>query len=470
MNKGQREINNYIDAILDASCDGILISDAQANVIKTNSAYENLSGIKKEEIVGKNLKDMIRKNILKRAVVFEVTRTKIPTTMVHSYKRTGRSAMVTGSPVFDDKGKMIYVVANFRDITEITKMKQLLGYANILEAEDETLYLKADLVDEPDYGILVRNKKMNECLQVALRIAQYDVNVLLLGESGVGKTKMSEIIHRASNRANKPFISINCGSIPENLLESELFGYEKGAFSGASEKGKLGQFELADGGTLVLDEISELLPSLQVKLLKAIDEKQILKIGGTAHKKIDVRIIAATNKNLKDMVEQNLFREDLYFRLNVAPIKIPPLRERRDEIPFLIKYFFDLSNKMFGTRKIPDRDLQRKLTMLDYPGNVRELKNLIERLIVMSPSDIIKAEDFNEVVSDEEQVFDFNLCEDCSLQEYLEECEKKVLLKTLKEEKKLTVVAKRLEISSVTLWRKLKKYGFHSFYTTELDR
>ncbi len=465
MNMGQKEINDYIDEILDASYDGILISDAKANVIKANRAYETLSGIKKKEIVGKNLKDMIDKNILKRAVVFEVTKTKIPTTMVHSYSRTGRSAMVTGSPVFDEKGKMIYVVANFRDITEITKMNQLLGYANILEAEDETLYLKPDLVDEPDYGILVRNKKMNECLQVALRIAQYDVNVLLLGESGVGKTKLSEIIHKASSRANKPFISINCGAIPENLLESELFGYEKGAFSGASEKGKLGQFELADGGTLVLDEICELLPSLQVKLLKVIDEKKILKIGGSIHKKVDVRIIAATNKNLKEMVEQHLFREDLYFRLNVASIKIPPLRERRDEIPFLIKHFFELSNKMFGTRKIPDRDLQRKLTMLDYPGNVRELKNLIERLIVMSPHDIIKAEGFNEVVLNEEQVFDFNFCENCSLQEYLEEFEKKVLLKTLKEEKKISGVAKRLAVSNATLWRKLKKYGFQSFYT-----
>jgi PAS domain S-box-containing protein len=469
MNKEQEVINHYIDEILDASFDGILISDAKAKVIKTNRAYETLSGIKKKEIVGKNLKEMIGNHILKRAVVFEVTKSKMPTTMVHSYDRTGKSAMVTGSPVFDEKGKMIFVVANFRDITEITKMKQLLGYANILEAEDETLYLKADLVDEPDYGILVRNKKMNECLQVALRIAQYDVNVLLLGESGVGKTKLSEIIHKASSRANKPFISINCGSIPENLLESELFGYERGAFSGASEKGKLGQFELADGGTLVLDEISELLPSLQVKLLKVIDEKQILKIGGGTHKKVDVRIMAATNKNLKEMVEQNLFREDLYFRLKVAPIKIPPLRERRDEIPFLIKYFFDRANKMFGTQKIPDRDLQRKLAILDYPGNLRELKNLIERLIVMSSHDIIKADDFDEIVSDEEQVFDLNLCQGCSLQEYMELCEKKVLLKTLKEEKTLTRVAKRLEISNVTLWRKLKKHGFQNFYTAELD-
>jgi transcriptional regulator with PAS, ATPase and Fis domain len=348
-------------------------------------------------------------------------------------------------------------------------MKQLLGYANILEAEDETLYLKADLVDEPDYGILVRNKKMNECLQVALRIAQYDVNVLLLGESGVGKTKMSEIIHRASNRANKPFISINCGSIPENLLESELFGYEKGAFSGASEKGKLGQFELADGGTLVLDEISELLPSLQVKLLKAIDEKKILKIGGNTHKKVDVRIIAATNKNLKEMVEHNLFRDDLYFRLNVAPIKIPPLRERRDEIPFLIKHFFDSANKMFGTKKIPDRTLQRELGTFDYPGNVRELKNLIERLIVMSAHDIIKVEDLRNVISDEEHYIDLNKCKDCSLKKYLEECEKKVLLKTLKEEKRLTRVAKRLGISNATLWRKLKRYGSQNLYAQKLD-
>lgn len=467
MNK--KTVNDYMDEILDASFDGILISDAKANVIKVNRAYEGLSGIKKDEILGKNIRELIATRLLKKAVVFEVTKTKIPTTMIHSYDRTAKAAMVTGSPVFNEKGEMIYVVANFRDVTEMAKMKNTLGYANILEAEDETLYLKADLADEPDYGILVRNKKMSECLQVALRVAKFDVNVLLLGESGVGKTKFSEIIHKASHRANKPFISINCGSIPENLLESELFGYERGAFSGASERGKLGQFELADGGTLVLDEIGELLPALQSKILKAIDEKKILKVGGREHRNVDVRIIAATSRDLKKMIIENKFRKDLYFRLSVAPITIPPLRERRDEIPFLIRHFFDCTNKKFGTQKYPDHSLQRKLNAFKYPGNVRELKNLIERLIVMTPHDIVKIADYNDCFTEEEECVDLNVSEGCFLQKCVEEYESKMILKTLKEEKRLANVAKRLGVSNVTLWRKLKKYGFQSFYTTEFD-
>lgn len=459
--KTYRETNlkYYLDDLLDASFDGIVISDENANVLKINRAYEELSGIRREEIVGKNIKDLIEEGMLKKAVAFEVTKTRVPTTMIHSYPRTGRSAMVTGNPVFDDADNLIYVVANFRDITQLAKMSKKLGYSSMLDFEDETLYLNPDLADEPDYGIPVRNVKMRECLNKAVRVAQFDTHVLLLGESGAGKTKIAEIIHKASPRANRPFITINCGCIPENLLESELFGYEKGAFTGASDQGKMGQFEMASGGTLVLDEIGELSLSLQVKLLKAIEEKTILKVGGTKTLDVDVRIIAVTNRDLRDMVDKKEFREDLYFRFTVVPIVVPPLRERADEIPLLIKHFLDHFNRKYETHKYPDHDLLRVLGGYDYPGNVRELKNLIERIIVMSPDDLITEHDLDRFSMESEKgPLIAEVKENLRLQEFLEECEKKMITKILSEENTLSQAARRLGISNPTLWRKLKKH------------
>ena len=456
----EKALQNYLDDLLDASFDGIVISDAEANVLMANRAYEVLSGIGKNEIVGHNLKDLIHEGTLRKAAVFEVTKTRMPTTMVHHYPRTAKSAMVTGNPLFDKDGNLLYVVANFRDITQLTEMSRKLGDSNILEFEDETVYLNPDLANLPDYGILVRNKRMKTCLQQAMQVAQFDTHVLLLGESGTGKTRLAEIIHKASPRSKRPLVSINCGSIPENLLESELFGYEKGAFTGASTQGKVGQFQLASGGTLVLDEIGELSLALQVKLLHAIEEKQILKVGGTRLLDIDIRIIAITNRDLKNMVNQGTFREDLYFRLSVVPIVVPPLRERTDEIPLLAKYFLDQFNRKYGTRKYMVHDLQKVLTRQEYPGNVRELRNLVERLVVMSSEDEITREHLDSFSPETENRFDLTYYEEnTTLQEYLADCEKNAILKVLKEEATLVQAAKRLDLSSPTLWRKLKKHG-----------
>ncbi|MBW1612570.1 MAG: sigma 54-interacting transcriptional regulator [Deltaproteobacteria bacterium] len=459
IDKCEKSLQNYLDDILDASFDGIIISDFAANIIKLNKAYEKLSAIPKKELVGYNIKDLVKNRTLTGAVVLEVIKTHIPTTTIHFYPRTGKHAMVTASPVFDKNRKLVYVMANFRDITQLSKISKKLGYPNILEFGKEALYLKSDLGDLPDYGILVRNKKMKECLQQAVRVAKFDINVLILGESGVGKTKLAEIIHKASSRSNKPFISINCSSIPENLLESELFGYEKGAFTGASVQGKAGQFELASKGTLVLDEIAELGLPLQAKLLKVIDEKQILKIGGTNPLDVDVRIIAVTNRDLKSMVDNHEFRKDLYFRLNVMPIVVPPLRERVDEIPLLIKYFFNKFNSKYGMHKHPGQDLLRTLSQYEYPGNVRELKNMVERLIIMSSEDLISLDNLEAFsVKPEIRFINGAFKGNYTLHQFLEDCEKRIILKVLKEEKTLRSAANQLGISSPTLWRKLKKH------------
>jgi len=454
-------LEDYLDDLLDASFDGMVISDAEGNVLKANRAYEKLSGIAREDIVGHNLGDMVRNKVLKGAVVFEVTKTRVPTTKIHTYDRTGKVAMVTGSPVFDDQGTLIYVVANFRDVTQLRKLSENLGRSSdpFGYSEKESFYLKPDLAELPDYGILVRNKKMKACLHQALRVARFDTPVLILGESGVGKTKLAQIIHKASPRSRKPFISINCGSIPENLLESELFGYEKGAFTGANVQGKAGQFELASGGTLVLEEIGDLSFPLQVKLLQAIEEKRILKIGGKNPLEVDIRLIAVTNRDLKKMVTQGQFRNDLYFRLNVVPITVPALRERSDEIPLLVRYFFSKFNGQHGTTKYPDYSLLRVLCQYEYPGNIRELKNLVERIVIMAPEDNVRDEHLDALACDERSLSAPGPDETQSLDRFLQECEKRLIARVTRDEPTLKQAARRLAISVTTLWRKMGKHG-----------
>ncbi|MBN1103315.1 MAG: sigma 54-interacting transcriptional regulator [Deltaproteobacteria bacterium] len=455
-------LKNYLEQIMEASFDGIVISDPEGEVLFANKAYLTLSGIQKEEVVGQNLGSMIQKGLLQGAAVFEVTKTRMPTTRIHSYRRTGRDAMVTGNPVFDEEGNLIYVVANFRDITQLRSLEEKMGSSGIdrLYPEKESLYLKPELAVLPDYGILVRNRRMKEILQQAIQVARYDTDVLILGQSGVGKSKMAQIIHQASPRAKRPFISLNCASIPENLLESELFGYEGGAFTGARVRGKPGQFELASSGTLVLEEIGELSLGLQVKLLSAIEEKQILKIGGTRPLHVDTRIIAITNQDLKALVAKGDFRKDLYFRLNIIPIVIPSLRERLDEIPLLIRYFFDNFNVKYGLHKSPDSSLFRALCQYDYPGNVRELKNTIERLIITTSGDTVRREDLENTCTEMETgILSGDLGEAKSLSAFLGECERGVLSRILREEQNLKRAASRLGMTTTTLWRKMKKHS-----------
>ncbi|MBN2437885.1 MAG: sigma 54-interacting transcriptional regulator [Deltaproteobacteria bacterium] len=454
-------LEDYLDDLLDASFDGIVISDAKGNVLKANRAYLKLSAIAREEIVGHNLGDMVKDHVLKGAVVFEVTKTRVPTTKIHTYERTGKVAMVTGSPVFDDRGTLIYVVANFRDVTQLRKLSENLGrsFDPFGYSEKESFHLKPDLAELPDYGILVRNQKMKTCLDYALRVARFNTPVLILGETGVGKTKLAQIIHKASTRSRMPFISINCASIPENLLESELFGYEKGAFTGANVQGKTGQFELASGGTLVLEEIGDLSFPLQVKLLQAIEENRILKIGGKNALEVDIRLIAVTNRDLKKMVTQGQFRSDLYFRLNVVPITVPALRERSDEIPLLVQYFFSKFNGQYGTTKYPGYSLLRVLCQYEYPGNVRELKNLVERLVIMAPEDNVKEEHLELLACDERRFSALSLDETQSLDCFLRECEKRLITRVTREEPTLKQAAQRLAISVTTLWRKMEKHG-----------
>jgi transcriptional regulator with PAS, ATPase and Fis domain len=290
------------------------------------------------------------------------------------------------------------------------------------------------------------------------RVAQVESTVTIYGESGVGKELIAHSIHQLSPRAEKPFIRINCGSIPENLLESELFGYEKGAFTGALGNGKKGLFELANEGTLFLDEIGELPLNLQVKLLRAIQEREIMKIGGTRAIPINIRIIAATNKNLEEMVTAGTFREDLFYRIHVIPLFVPPLRERMDDIEHLVYHFLEYYNDRFSTKNHFSEDAMEMLKAHKWPGNIRQLQNVMERAMVITANQMITANDLVKILENRKKSQNpVEVHSIIPLQHAVQDTEKQLLQLALSKYNTLTKVAEVLEVSQPTISRLYNK-------------
>ena len=311
-------------------------------------------------------------------------------------------------------------------------------------------------------GIVARSARSKEILRTIHRIAPFDANVLLTGESGVGKSLFARLIHKKSKRSEHPFIEINCGAIPEHLLESELFGYEGGAFTGANKEGKIGLIELAQNGTLFLDEIAEMPLNLQVKLLNVIQNKTIKRVGGTKDIQVDFRLIAASNKDLKKQIEEKKFREDLFYRLNVITIEIQPLRECREDIVPLSFFFIDKFNKAHGLNKIFSKKVFDRFVSYDWPGNIRELENIIERLVLTTENQVVEEDDLPDYMTQIEEsrheLYRSNLTET------VEALEKRMIRSAYEKYGTTVGVAKALGISQPTAFRKIQKYinGFES--------
>lgn len=458
-----KELSEELNAIIEHSFDGIYVTDGKGNTIRVNKAYERTTGIKANEVIGKNMAGLVREGYYDQSVTLLVLKKKEPVTIIQEIKRTGKTILVTGTPIFDDNGQIFRVVTNVRDITELNRLEQKLEEVQLLSRHYQTQLNKYKIQYGTECKMIFKSRKMEALVELVMRLTNVDTTVLIQGESGVGKELVAELIHRHSSRKDGPFIKINCGAIPEELMESELFGYEAGAFTGAKKGGKPGLFETARNGTIFLDEIGEMPFNLQVKLLRVLQSREIMRIGGTKAVKLDVRIIAATNRNLEQMVQEKKFRNDLFYRLNVVPVNVPPLRERKEDIPVLVAHFMDKYNGIYGMQKKISPEVLELFMIYDWPGNVRELENLMERLIITSPVEIIITKDLPvkvskpaaETVQDPSSDRDYPI----SLNEELERLERFLLLKAFAKYNTTRRVAQALGISQPSVVRKAAKYG-----------
>ncbi|HBM75028.1 MAG TPA: AAA family ATPase [Clostridiaceae bacterium] len=375
--------HHFLDDIIKNSNDEIFVTDNHGIAIYCNDAFEKNYGLSKDFIIGKDIQCIEEQGYVNKIMVHQVIKQKKTITFEqHTIK--GKTILNTSKPLLDDNGNVLYVIENCRDITENTKLKEKIGNLN----------KELKFMNPPGFKrqVRVRSPKMLSLYATILNLSKKNVNILLLGDSGTGKTFLASQIHKQSERANQAFIKINCTTIPESLIESELFGYKKGAFTGASSSGKEGIVQQADGGTLFLDEIGELPIHIQSKLLELVENKTFLPIGGIKPISVDIRIIAATNRDLPKLVKEGSFREDLYFRLALGTIKIPNLSERKEDIPEFIDFYLDFFNDKYNTRIKISTEAKILLNNYSWPGNIRELENLIEFLIINSSSDIITVE------------------------------------------------------------------------------
>ena len=449
---------NDLLEILDCIKVGIYIADENGNTLLMNAESEKTGGMSRAELLGKNMQELIDIGYVEESSVLKVIQSHKEENIIQSLGEGGQ-LFITGIPLFKN-GKLDIVVCTERDITETTNLKELLKETEEIAGKYETEleYLRKRELDA-EGEIISTSFEMRTIVEKSLRIARLDTTVLLTGESGTGKELFANLIFKNSQRKDKPFIKVNCAAIPENLLESEFFGYEEGSFTGASKNGKIGIFELANSGTLFLDEIGELPIQMQSKLLRAIQEKEIMRIGGKATIPIDIRIIAATNRNLNKAIKDGKFREDLYYRLNIIPIDIPPLRSRKDDIGLLSKYFVDKFNKDYKMSKYISYDAIEILEHHTWPGNVRELRNVIERLIVGFDSPHINKFQVQRQLSGDKNTLDESENDyKGSLNDLLKAYEEQILHDLMLKYQNASEVARALNVNKSTISRKLKQY------------
>jgi PAS domain S-box-containing protein len=444
------------EELLDALHDGVYITDAAGTTLKINRAYQRLTGLRSDELVGRNMQDLVREGVISQSASLRVLKEGKPFSVMQSLGN-GKQLLVSASPILEADRRIRYVVSAVRDMTELLRMKHERDELQQLkQLRSSTAQLHAGPRDDLLHSPLVASQEVSGAVfALARQVAASDVKVLLQGETGVGKTLVAQFIHNASARAAEPFLSLNCGALPEHLVEAELFGYAPGAFTGASAKGKRGLLELANGGTLFLDEIGDLPLALQVKLLKVLEENRFIPVGGLELKEVDVRVITATHRDLRRMVAEGGFRADLFYRLNVVPIGIPPLRERREEIRPLLDYYL----AHFNTRH--QRELQWSLEAVDlllgypWPGNIRELINIVERLVVTCAGTRIETLDLPEECRAGLLPVEGA---DLDLRRIVERAERLAIRQALQRHKTTRLAAKALGVSQATVVQKMKRW------------
>jgi len=450
----------WLNAVFESSFDGITITDRDGKILRYNKAAERVNGTAGDELIGRNLRELIAEGRVDKVLTFDVVRTKRTVSIIQR-NQVGRRLLCTGSPVFDAGGEVAFVVTIERDLEELDTLRAELQEMHALARRYAAILPEAERKDVEAAGIVVRSPAMQRAVDVALRAAAADSTVLLLGESGVGKGVIAKLVHGHSRRSQGPFLRIDCAGIPESLIESELFGYEKGAFTGAKTEGKPGLLELAAAGTVFLDEVAELPLSSQAKLLRFLEEREVVRVGGTVPKPVDARIVAATNKDLETAVAAGTFRADLFYRLNTIPIRIPPLRERREDTVPLLGHFLQVFNERYHRQTTLSPASVDVLCRYGFPGNVRELAHLVERLVVLSDEDCIEPHALPASITGLRAQADFflGLHEGLSLKDLVERFEAHVIEQAVKKYGSQRRAGEQLRIDHTTIGRKLKKHG-----------
>ena len=459
-----KNLNRQLNAVFQSSSDGIWVCDGQGRVIDINEASEKLNGIDADDVVGRTVSDIMAGGLFDRSVTLEVLESKRQVSAVQHIKQTKRILLVTGTPVFDEAGNIFMVVVNERDMTQLNAIREQLEQSRMVTEKYREELAELSVLELERQEIIAESNGMRQVLRVALRLAHLEAsNILVLGESGTGKGLLAKFIHKNGKRREKPFIQINCAALPESLLEAELFGYEKGAFTGAREQGKAGLFELAQGGTLFLDEIGDLPLPVQAKLLKYLDDHEVLRLGSLKPRQIDCTVIAATNRDMDGLTGNRLFRQDLFYRLNTFTIRIPPLRERVEDIFELTSYFLRKYNKAYHVHKRVTPAAIQALQAHPFPGNVRELKSVIKKAAVMSDQEVLDDFIIGSLGGPERPV-----CRSperkapANLTEGVNQTERGIIEKAMRECKSTRELARHLGISQPTVVRKMKKYGLSS--------
>ena len=414
-----------------------------------------------KNFIGKNYADLLEKGWFDRSVVQEVFQTKRKVSILQYVAKAKKYLLITGTPVFDDEDNILLVVINERDMTQLNTIHEQLEQTRSIAEKYKDELAEMSMLELKKQEIIAKSEEMRLVLKIALKLARLKAsNILVLGESGTGKGLLAKFIHQNSKRARKPFIQINCAALSENLLEAELFGYEKGAFTGARQEGKAGLFELAQGGTLFLDEIGDLSLVIQAKLLKYLDDNIIMRLGGTKSIVIDCTVIAATNRDVDKLVKNKKFREDLYYRLNSFTLKIPPLYERPDDIYELSMHYLEKYNKEYGVQRRITAKGMEKLQTYPFPGNVRELMNVIKKAVVISEEqtlDVLIQRILSESFGSTGNIYSSPTLQK-NLTDLLLEFEKEVLKRAMQQCKTTHELAGVLGISQPTAFRKLKKH------------
>lgn len=455
-------LQEYLDQIFDAFKEGICISDAEGTVIHLNRRHSEITGIPREEMLGHPVMEFVRRGRLDVVLNPEVMRTGQPATRVQAVS-DGRKLILESTPVVDAQGKPVLCITFLRDVTMLSEMREQISVQKeLLEAFQQLSTSSEGQEVSRKTPKLFTSNVMIRLYSEVTAIAETDATVLLLGETGVGKDVVARRIHSLSARRNAAFIKVDCGSIPENLIETELFGYAAGTFSGASKGGKIGLIEAAAGGTLFLDEIGELPMPMQTRLLRFLQDWEIMRVGSTKPKTVDVRIIAATNKNLERAIARGEFRSDLYYRLKVAVISIPPLRDRQADILPLARMFLQFYGAKYH-RQLTFSD-EAEALLLDYkwPGNIRELENLVQGLTVTCKNAVIQAADIpisgvaKPVAAPRKDGLELDI-DGRSYRDIMKNLENRVLKAAMERYGSITEVARHFQVDRSTIFRKIKE-------------